>query len=228
MIKDETIFIRKKNGTLVEFNGEKIENAITKSADRILVELSFGNKKFVVDGVYEKCKLHCVANDTNVVSINDIHLFVEDYLTKLNKNVAESYKSYRNWKVNFANTLDKVFTKKQALEYVADRQNANTDAALVSTKSSITYNYLNKEFYQQFFLNKDEREAIEEGYIYIHDMDKRLDTINCCLFDIENVLKGGFEMGNLTYTEPKTLDVAMDVISDIILAVASQQYGEMI
>src|SRR5699024_10017202 len=46
-----------------------------------------------------------------------------------------------------------------------------------------------------------------------------------CLFDVEHVLKGGFEMGNLWYNEPKTLNVAFDVIGDIVLSAASQQYG---
>ena len=49
--------------------------------------------------------------------------------------------------------------------------------------------------------------------------------MNCCLFDIAHVLSGGFEMGNIWYNEPKTLDVAFDVISDIVLSAASQQYG---
>ena len=49
--------------------------------------------------------------------------------------------------------------------------------------------------------------------------------MNCCLFNVEEVLKGGFEMGNLWYNEPKTLDVAFDVIGDIVLSAASQQYG---
>ena len=38
-------------------------------------------------------------------------------------------------------------------------------------------------------------------------------------------LKGGFEMGNIWYNEPKTLEVAFDVIGDIVMAAASQQYG---
>ena len=49
--------------------------------------------------------------------------------------------------------------------------------------------------------------------------------MNCCLFDIANVLKGGFEMGNLWYNEPKTLRVAFDVIGDVTMAAAGQQYG---
>ena len=49
--------------------------------------------------------------------------------------------------------------------------------------------------------------------------------MNCCLFDVQSVLTGGFEMGNIWYNEPKTLDVAFDVIGDIVLSAASQQYG---
>lgn len=56
-------------------------------------------------------------------------------------------------------------------------------------------------------------------------MSARRDTMNCCLFDVQTVLSGGFEMGNLWYNEPKTLDVAFDVIGDIVLSAASQQYG---
>ena len=71
----------------------------------------------------------------------------------------------------------------------------------------------------------EEIQAIRDGYIYIHDMSARRDTMNCCLFDVQNVLSGGFEMGNLWYNEPKTLDTAFDVIGDIVLSAASQQYG---
>ena len=49
--------------------------------------------------------------------------------------------------------------------------------------------------------------------------------MNCCLFNIGEVLNGGFEMGNVWYNEPKTLDTAFDVMGDIVLSAASQQYG---
>lgn len=49
--------------------------------------------------------------------------------------------------------------------------------------------------------------------------------MNCCLFDVGAVLSGGFEMGNIWYNEPNSLDVAFDVIGDIVLSAASQQYG---
>ena len=121
--------------------------------------------------------------------------------------------------------LDKVFQESQRIMYIGDKENSNADSTLVSTKRSLIFNELNKELYKKFFLTVDELQAIREGYIYIHDMSARRDTMNCCLFDVANVLKGGFEMGNLWYNEPKSLDVAFDVIGDIVMAAASQQYG---
>jgi ribonucleoside-triphosphate reductase len=96
---------------------------------------------------------------------------------------------------------------------------------MISSQRSLIYGQLNKELYQKFFLNKEELQAAEDGYIYINDMKDRLDGINCCLFDVGGVLKGGFEMGNIWYNEPKTVDTAFDVIGDIVLSAASQQYG---
>ena len=121
--------------------------------------------------------------------------------------------------------LDEVYTKSQSIMYIGDKENANTDSALVSTKRSLIFNEFNRELYKKFFLTTEEIQAIRDGYLYIHDMSARRDTMNCCLFNVKEVLEGGFEMGNIWYNEPKTLDVAFDVIGDIVLSAASQQYG---
>ena len=121
--------------------------------------------------------------------------------------------------------MDKVYEESQKIMYIGDKENSNTDSALVSTKRSLVFNELNKELYKKFFLTLEEKQAINDGYIYIHDMSARRDTMNCCLFNVKEVLTGGFEMGNVWYNEPKTLDVAFDVIGDITLSAASCQYG---
>ena len=121
--------------------------------------------------------------------------------------------------------MNEVYTKSQGIRYVGDVSNANTDSTMVSTQRSLIYGQLNKELYKKFFLNKEELQAVNDGYIYIHDMKDRLDGINCCLMDISNILSGGFEMGNIWYNEPKTLDVVFDVIADVVMSGASQQYG---
>ena len=154
-----------------------------------------------------------------------MHNLVESALEKVNPAVAKSYRDYRNYKQDFVHMLDGVYKKAQSIMYIGDKDNANTDSALVATKRSLIFNQLNKELYQKFSLNVEELQACRDGYIYIHDMSARRDTMNCCLFDMANVLRGGFEMGNLWYNEPKTLDVAFDVIGDVILSTAAQQYG---
>ena len=128
-------------------------------------------------------------------------------------------------KLDFIHMMDDVYTKSQAIRYIGDKSNANTDSALVATKRSLIFNELNKELYRKFFMNRNELQACKDCYIYIHDQSARLDTMNCCLFDVAAVLSGGFEMGNVWYNEPKTLDTAFDVMGDIILSTAAQQYG---
>ena len=70
-------------------------------------------------------------------------------------------------------------------------------------------------------MTQEELQACKDGYIYVHDQSARLDTMNCCLCDVGSVMSGGFEMGNIWYNEPNTLDTAFDVLGDIILSTAS-------
>ena len=215
------IRIIKKDGTLEDYNVQKVVAAVTKSANRALVTFT--------DEDYKKI---CTFVDSRVlqmgkdeIPIAEMHNIVEGALEAVNPIVAKSYRDYRTYTQDFVHMLDEVYRKSQAIMYIGDKENSNADSALVSTKRSLIFNQLNKELYQKFFLTVEELQACRDGYIYVHDMSARRDTMNCCLFDVAAVLEGGFEMGNLWYNEPKTLDVAFDVIGDIVLSAASQQYG---
>ena len=217
----DNVTIIKKDGTVEQFNPEKIKRAVSKSAARVLVDFTAGDLEMIIADVersIEESKLESV-------TIPQMHNFVEGALDKNFPRVAKSYRDYRNYKQDFVHMLDEVYTKSQSIMYIGDKENSNTDSALVSTKRSLVYNQLNKELYKKFFLNVEELQAVNDGYIYIHDMVARRDTMNCCLFDVGHVLDGGFEMGNIFYNEPKSLDVAFDVIGDIVLSTAAQQYG---
>ena len=214
------IKILKKNGEEQNFNGEKIKRAIRKSAERVCVVLSEKEEKKVVDTVKKQLQY----NET-AVPVSTVHNMVEVALDQVNSDVAKSYREFRDNKAAFATMLDKVYSKKLSLAFVGDRSNANSDSALVTTQKAIVYNELNSELYKKFFLTQKEERAMSDGYIYIHDRGSRLDTINCCLFDMKNLITGGFFMGNLDYVEPKSLDVAFDLIGDVTLNAASSQYG---
>lgn len=211
----------KKDGTLEPYNFEKIIAAVNKSAGRVMVTLTDGDFKVIQAMVENKLNLMGKEN----VPIADMHNVVEGTLEEFNPTVAKSYKDYRNYKKDFVHMMDEVYQKSQSIRFLGDKENANTDSTLVATKRCLIFNDLNKRLYRKFFMTQDELQACKDGYIYIHDQSARLDTMNCCLCDVGAVMSGGFEMGNVWYNEPKTLDTAFDVLGDIILATASQQYG---
>ena len=220
-MKCSEIKVIKKDGTKEEFNVQKVLAAVNKSANRAMIIFSKAESNFICEFVEEKAE----ELDQSEVPIAQMHNIVEGALERVNPVVAKSYRDYRNYKQDFVQMLDEVYKKSQSIMYIGDKENSNTDSALVSTKRSLIFNELNKSLYQKFFMTVEELQACRDGYIYIHDMSARRDTMNCCLFDVNEVLSGGFEMGNIWYNEPKTLDVAFDVIGDIVLSAASQQYG---
>ncbi|MFI3177196.1 MAG: anaerobic ribonucleoside-triphosphate reductase [Eubacteriales bacterium] len=217
----KSVTVIKKDGSMEEFNVQKVIDAVSKSAYRALTNFTEEENEqiccFVVTKVDELNQAQ--------IPIPIMHNIVESALEQVKPVVAKSYRDYRNYKQDFVRMLDDVYKKSQSIMYVGDKENSNTDSALVSTKRSLIFNQLNQALYQKFFMTTEEIQACKDGYLYVHDMSARRDTMNCCLFDVQNVLSGGFEMGNIWYNEPKTLDVAFDVIGDIVLSAASQQYG---
>lgn len=215
------MYIIKKDGTHEDYQPEKIKRASTLSAERKMVTLSAEDKDLIVSKVEEKLK----KLGLEAVPIAVMHNVVESSLEEFNPEVAESYRNYRNYKQGFVHDMDKVYQASQHIRFLGDKENSNSDSTLVATKRCLIFNELNKRLYRRFFMTTNELQACKEGYIYIHDQSARLDTMNCCLADAKTVMKDGFEMGNVWYNEPNSLDTAFDVLGDFILSCAAQQYG---
>ena len=214
--------ILKKDNTLEDWNQQKIINAVNKAASRVLISLQDEDYIHICECIEDVLAQQDIED---IVTVEDMHNAVEDVLNDFNPKIAESYRNYRNYKSDFIHMLDKVYVESQKIRYIGDKDNANTDSALVATKRCLIFNQLNSELYKKFFLTREELQAMKDGYIYIHDRSARLDTFNCCLFRVGKVMKNGFEMGNVFYEEPNSLDTAFDVMGDIILSTAAQQYG---
>lgn len=213
------MYVIKKDGTHDPFTPEKIKTAITKSASRVMVSLSDEEQDMIAKSVTEKLE------GQEAISVDLMHNLVESALEDFNPKIADSYRNYRNYKKDFVHMMDKVYEASQHIRFIGDKENSNSDSTLVATKRCLIFNELNKRLYRKFFMTKDELQACKEGYIYIHDQSARLDTMNCCLCDVKSIMTGGFEMGNVWYNEPNSLDTFFDVLGDIILSSAAQQYG---
>ena len=142
----------KKDGTREEFNVQKVIDAVGKSAYRALTKFTEEEKEYICAKVVERVN----ELDTDEIPIPIMHNIVESALEEVKPIVAKSYRDYRNYKQDFVRMLDDVYKKSQSIMYIGDKENANTDSALVSTKRSLIFNQLNKELYQKFFMTTEE------------------------------------------------------------------------
>lgn len=211
----------KKDQSLEDFNPQKISVAVNKAAMRCDKTVDEASCQKIVDAILRRIK------ERDQVTVAELHELVIAVLSVTGfEDVAKAYAEYRYYKTNYAKTFEKLRQDADDVLRLGDRENANFDSSLVSTKGSLIKGYLTKSLYKQFYLSAKEKELIERGDIYIHDLrDMILGCVNCCLFDIKTVLQGGFEMSNVQYTEPKTVLSALQVIGDITLVATAQQFG---
>ncbi|MDL2285045.1 anaerobic ribonucleoside-triphosphate reductase, partial [Oxalobacter sp. OttesenSCG-928-P03] len=206
------------------WSDSKVRVAVSKSANRagaILDEIDYGR---IIGSV--RADIATKVGDDTEVPVTTIHEVVEKVLNCLYPKVGQSYSNYRSYIMNMGETWDKVYQKTKETLYLGDRENANFNSALISTKGSIVKGHLMKEVCQKFYLSPDELQATEDGYLYAHDMrDLPFNGINCCLFDMGTVLQGGFEMSGVKYKEPKSVLSALQVIGDVTLVATAQQFG---
>lgn len=130
----------KKDGTLEDYNEQKIIDACNKAARRAMIELSSKDYTEILNDVWTKIE-ESYDDDTNI-EIYDMHNIVESVLEEDFPQIAKMYKEYRNYKKDFVHMMDNVYAKSQSIRYIGDKSNANTDSALVATKRSLIYNEL--------------------------------------------------------------------------------------
>lgn len=214
------INVIKKDGTREDWCFDKIKVAIDKATKRANAKYPEW-KLWQIEGYIEGI----LYNKTDVTA-ESLHGYVIEALNKYLPEVGKAYQEYRDYKNTYAKAFESVKSEADTVLLLGDRENANFDSSLISTKGSLIKGYLTKELFKQFYLSKEEKELVKRGDIYIHDLrDMIFNSFNCCLFDIGNVLKGGFEMSNVKYTEPTSVLSALQVIGDITLVATAQQFG---
>ena len=149
----------KKDGTKEVFNVQKVINAVGKSAYRALTRFTDEENRKICSYVIEKVD----ELESDEIPIPVMHNVVESALEQVKPIVAKSYRDYRNYKQDFVRMLDDVYKKSQSIMYIGDKENSNTDSALVSTKRSLIFNQLNKELYQKFFMTTEEIQAFYQS-----------------------------------------------------------------
>lgn len=219
--KNLNVQIIKRDNTIEDYNFEKIKTAISKSANRINHKLSDKEIKKL------KTLVEIELDGNENVKVEFLHGVVEKVLQYVNKDVAMSYMNYRNYKKEFElNMLNDLERQVNTILNGVDRENSNSNTRYNSTKRTEVAKAFSKELYQKMQLSTEELQALKEGYIYAHDLtDMLIRQYNCCLTDVKSILKGGFELENIFYTEPKRNKTAVGQLGDILQQISGQHFG---
>jgi len=214
----------KRDGSSVDYDRSKIRIAIQKA--NAAVEPT----ERVTDDQIESIILYIESKNKARMLVEDIQDIVEQKLMELDKFVlAKAYIIYRYTRalVRKANTTDDSIlslihnSNKDVME-----ENSNKNAMVASTQRDLIAGEVSKDLTRRVLLPEKIAKAHDEGALHFHDADYFIQPIfNCCLINISDMLDNGTVMNGKLIESPKSFQVACTVMTQIISAVASSQYG---
>ena len=216
--------VTKRDGRVVDYDRNKIIIAIQKANAEVEKNDQVTDEKIdsIVAGIENK--------HTDNLMVEDIQDMIEQKLMSEGKfELAKKYIIYRYTRemVRRANTTDDSIMSliKNSNKGVME-ENSNKNAYIASTQRDLIAGEVSKDLTKRVLLPEKIVRAHEEGILHFHDMDYYLQSIfNCCLINIGDMLENGTVMNSKLIESPKSFQVACTVMTQIISAVASSQYG---
>ena len=216
--------VTKRDGRIVDYDRNKIILAIQKA--NVEVDRYEQVSEETIDSIVASIE----NKKTDNLMVEDIQDMIEQKLMAERKyELAKKYIIYRYTRemVRRANTTDDSIMSliKNSNKDVME-ENSNKNAYIASTQRDLIAGEVSKDLTKRVLLPEKIIRAHEEGVIHFHDMDYYLQSIfNCCLINIGDMLENGTVMNGKLIESPKSFQVACTVMTQIISAVASSQYG---
>lgn len=214
----------KRNGSLVDFDKNKIEAAIMKA-------MKYGSgivRPIIAQNIADEIEEYF--KDRNEVRIFEIETEVFNRLiSKKQKLTAKAYESYRaiqEFKRHHSDLDTKIEgivdgTNKDAID-----ENSNKNAYIASTQRDLIAGEYSKDYCRRTLLPENILHAHDEGILHMHDLDYFLEHIhNCCLVDLDDMLQNGTVINRKMIEKPKSLRTAGTVATQVVQQVANGQYG---
>jgi len=219
--------IIKRNGVEVEFDREKIENAVGKAnaAVSMQLQLSDNQVKAVADIVEKE-----VYEKTHALGVEDIQEIVEQGIMEMRGyEVAQKYIRYRQKRelARKANTTDEgILALIERDNEEVKQENSNKNPIINSTQRDYMAGEVSKDLTKRVLLPEEIIDAHEEGLIHFHDSDYFAQKEhNCDLINLEDMLQNGTVISETMIEKPHSFYTACNVTTQIVAQVASNQYG---
>ena len=217
--------IIKRDGHIVDYMPEKIENAIKKAnleveeEDRV-TDIQIKNIIKYIENLKKKRML-----------VEDIQDIIEMRLMALGKfELAKKYITYRYTRelVRRSNTTD--LTIKELIDGESEywnTENSNKNAKIVTVQRDYLAGITSTDITRRFLLPEDIVKAHDEGIIHFHDADYFAQNAlhNCDLINLEDMLQNGTNINGVMIEKPHKFLTAVTIATQLITAVSSSQYG---
>ncbi len=214
----------KRDGRAVDYDRAKIQTAIEKANQEVKPKERANKEdiKGIIQYIEELNKKRMLVED-----IQDI---IEEKLMEIEKyELAKKYIVYRYTRalVRKQNTTDETILgliRNENKELAEENSNKNT--LLASTQRDYIAGEVSRDLTRRLLLPEKIAKADADGVLHFHDADYFVQPIfNCCLINIADMLDNGTVMNGKMIESPKSFQVACTVTTQIIAAVASNQYG---
>ena len=215
----------KRDGTIVEYNSEKINIAIEKANKEVSKKEKATQEE--INNIIEYIEdLH-----KRRILVEDIQDIIEEKLMEIGRyELAKRYITYRYTRalVRQSNTTDQSI--KELIEGENEywnNENSNKNAQVVTTQRDYLAGITSTDITRRFLLPEDIVKAHDEGIIHFHDADYFAQNAlhNCDLINLDDMLQNGTEINGVMIEKPHKFLTAMTIATQIITAVNSSQYG---
>lgn len=221
------IRVIKRNGEEVEFNAEKISNAIQKANDEVdeKKQLTLLQIADITNRVVRQ-----IENMSHAVNVENIQDLVEiGIMREGGYEIAQKYVRYRYQRelARKANTTDsEILSLIECNNEEVNQENSNKDASINSTQRDYMAGQVSKDLTMRLLLPQDIVQAHKEGIIHFHDSDYYAQKEhNCDLINLEDMLQNGTVISDTLIEKPHSFYTACNVTTQIVAQVASNQYG---
>lgn len=218
----------KRDGHMVEYSPEKIENAILKANKDVdeserVSSVQIRNIIKYIEGLGKKRIL-----------VEDIQDIIEIKLMSIGKfALAKKYITYRYTRelVRKSNTTDVAIKNliSDNNDYLVDKDNSK-NTKLVTVQREYLASITSTDITRRFLLSEDIVKAHDEGILYFHNMDYFAQNALCnsSSINLDDMLQNGCTINGIAIGRPCGFKEAVDITVRIIDSVMVSQYGKMI
>lgn len=225
------MIVIKRDGTEVEFDKNKIKNAIKKAYIAEFVTITSYEKEIdlIVNSIVETIDSLDQYVGRSSIGVEEIQDLVETQLMYCRPQVAKAYIRYRYQREisRKNNTTDgQIISLIERNNEEVNQENSNKNPIINSTQRDYMAGEVSKDITKRYLLPEYIWKAHEDGIIHFHDADYFAQHMhNCCLVNLEDMFKNGTVISGTRIDTPHSFSTACNIATQIIAQVASSQYG---